>query len=263
MTSYRDMFESRISAWTVSRLILQEISKTQKSTLGGVLCIFGSHTVCASKLVPIKLDFSPCKFTHGRYSRSYTLGILVIEISCPLRERLKKFALVMSLQFNSYTFSRNDCHVRQVRWLCNWARGQPPPMDGRSSSQRTKKNKWNFQEPRGTAGRHPRFMLCLYSDIWEPYPHLLGATLRKETHALQRTSGGLCNAIPADLLRAGSACGLGIDLFGICILSLAARFQNGSQHQNTPADFLATIRAAHEYDVTSFLAFLPNGMRSF
>ena len=32
-------------------LILQEISKTQKSTSGGVLCIFGSHTfVCTDQL---------------------------------------------------------------------------------------------------------------------------------------------------------------------------------------------------------------------
>ena len=49
------------------------------------------------------------------------------------------------------------------------------------------------------------------------------ATL-KEAHALQCTTAGPYNAIPTDLLRAGSVCGLGIDLCGIRIISLAARF---------------------------------------
>ena len=31
-------------------------------------------------------------------------------------------------------------------------------------------------------------------------------------------------AVPTNLLRAGSTCGLGLDIFGVHILSLAARF---------------------------------------
>ena len=50
-----------------------------------------------------------------------------------------------------------------------------------------------------------------------------GATLKEEALALQFTTAGPYTAVPADLLRAGSACGSGIDLFGIRILSLAAR----------------------------------------
>ena len=40
-----------------------------------------------------------------------------------------------------------------------------------------------------------------------------GAALNEEAHALQCTTSGPCSAISTDLLRAGSVCGLGIDLF--------------------------------------------------
>ena len=57
-----------------------------KSTSGGVLCIFGSHTF-ANKLDVQETDFSftqlyrslnhfsRCRFTHGRYSRSHSLRL--------------------------------------------------------------------------------------------------------------------------------------------------------------------------------------------
>ena len=40
------------------------------------------------------------------------------------------------------------------------------------------------------------------------------ATLKAENHALQCTTAGAYNAIPSNLLRVGSACGLGTDLVG-------------------------------------------------
>ena len=49
------------------------------------------------------------------------------------------------------------------------------------------------------------------------------ATLTEEAHALQCITAGPYNAIPTDLLRAGSTCGLGPDTFGIHTLSLSAR----------------------------------------
>ena len=57
-----------------------------KSTSGGVLCIFGSHTFVPISWMCKKTDFSftqfyrswgnfsRCRFTHGRYSRSHSLG---------------------------------------------------------------------------------------------------------------------------------------------------------------------------------------------
>ena len=78
------------------------------------------------------------------------------------------------------------------------------------------------------------------------------ATLKEEAHALQCTTAGPCHAVPTDLLRAGSTCGLGIDLFGI--LSLAARYRRAAT-SNTLADGLRKIRAAREYDGASLFAF--------
>ena len=54
------------------------------------------------------------------------------------------------------------------------------------------------------------------------------ATLKEEAHALQCTTAGPCNAIPSDLLRVGSTCGLGPDILGIHTLSLAARHRTAS-----------------------------------
>ena len=79
------------------------------------------------------------------------------------------------------------------------------------------------------------------------------ATLKGGAHALQGTTAGPYNALPIELLCAGSACGLGIDLFGISILSLAARFGTAA-NSNTLADGLAKISAARQYDGASLFA---------
>ena len=64
-----------------------------------------------------------------------------------------------------------------------------------------------------------------------PVPGYLGsisapdrATIKEEAHALQCITAGSYKAIPTNLLRAGSTCGLGLDTFGIHLLSLAARY---------------------------------------
>ena len=49
------------------------------------------------------------------------------------------------------------------------------------------------------------------------------ATLKEEAYALQCTAGPY-NAIPTDLLRVGSVCGLGPDILGIHTFSLAAGY---------------------------------------
>ena len=63
---------------------------------------------------------------------------------------------------------------------------------------------------------------------------------------------GLKMLLPPDFLRAGSACGLGIDLFGMRILSLAA-WLGAAACSNTLAYGLSKIRAAREYDDVSFV----------
>ena len=88
------------------------------------------------------------------------------------------------------------------------------------------------------------------------------AILKEEAHALQCTTAGPCNAISTDLLRAGSACGLIIDLCGIHILSLAARFTTAA-NSNTLADGLAKVRAAREYDGVSLFALPPEWNEKF
>ena len=89
-----------------------------------------------------------------------------------------------------------------------------------------------------------------------------GATLKEEAHALQCTTAGPCNAIPTDPLRAGSVCGLVIDLFGIRVLSLAALFRTAA-NSNTLADGLAKIPAAGEYDGASLSALTSEWKKSF
>ena len=51
------------------------------------------------------------------------------------------------------------------------------------------------------------------------------APLKEEAHALQCITVGPFIAVPTNLLRAGSTCGVGLDVFGIHILSLAARYR--------------------------------------
>ena len=99
-------------------------------------------------------------------------------------------------------------------------------------------------------------MRCLYLGTWGLISAPDGATLKVEAHALRCTTAGPHNALPTDLLSAGSACGLGIDLFGIRILSLAARFRTAA-NSNTLADGLAKISAARQYDGASLFALTP------
>ena len=79
------------------------------------------------------------------------------------------------------------------------------------------------------------------------------ATLKKEAHDLQCTTAGPHNAIPTTLLRAGSACGLGLDVFGIHLLSLAARYRT-AVNSGTLVNGLAKIRAAREHDSAPIFA---------
>ena len=65
-----------------------------------------------------------------------------------------------------------------------------------------------------------------------------------------------------NLLRAGSTCGLGLDLFGIRILTLAARFRTAA-NSNTLADGLAKIRVAREYDGAPIFALSPEWNKKF
>ena len=73
------------------------------------------------------------------------------------------------------------------------------------------------------------------------------ATLKEEAHALQCTAAGPCDAIPTDLPRVGSTCGLGLDVLGIHILSLATR-KRTAVNSGTLVNGLAKIQAAREYD---------------
>ena len=82
------------------------------------------------------------------------------------------------------------------------------------------------------------------------------ATIKGEAQALQCSAAGPYNAIPADLLRAGSVCGLGVDLFGIRILSLAARFRTAA-NSNTLVNGLAKTSAGREYNGVSLFALTP------
>ena len=88
------------------------------------------------------------------------------------------------------------------------------------------------------------------------------ATLKQKAHALQCTTAGPYYAKLTDFLRAGSACGLGIDLFWIRILSLAARFRTAA-NSNSLADGLAEIGAAREHDGVSFFVLIPEWNKKF
>ena len=73
-----------------------------------------------------------------------------------------------------------------------------------------------------------RYTLCLCLGIIGSISAPDEATLKEEAQALQCTTAGPCNAIPTDLLRVGSTCGLGPDILGIHTLSLAARHRTAS-----------------------------------
>ena len=88
------------------------------------------------------------------------------------------------------------------------------------------------------------------------------ATLKEEAHALQSTTAGPHNATPADLMRAGSVCGLGSDLCRMHMISLAARFRTAAC-SGTLANGLAKIRVAREYDDASMYAHTPEWEERF
>ena len=79
------------------------------------------------------------------------------------------------------------------------------------------------------------------------------ATLLEESHALQCNTAGPSNAIPTDLPRVGSVCGLGSDILGIHIISLAARFRTTAR-SGALVDGIASIRAARDNDHVSLQA---------
>ena len=70
------------------------------------------------------------------------------------------------------------------------------------------------------------------------------------------------NAVPTDLLRVGSMCGLGLDVLGIHTLSLAARYSTAA-NSGTLANGLAKIHAARECDRSSICALSPSWKEKF
>ena len=89
------------------------------------------------------------------------------------------------------------------------------------------------------------------------------ATLKEEAHALQCITAGPYNAVPTDLLRAGSTCGLiSLDVCGIHILSIAAQYST-AVNSGTLINGLAKKRAAHEYDGASIFALSPEWDKMF
>ena len=71
--------------------------------------------------------------------------------------------------------------------------------------------------------------------------------MKEEAHALQCITAGPYNALPTNLLRAGSTCGLCLDVFGIHILSLGARYRTAA-NSGTLVNGLDKVHAAREYD---------------
>ena len=90
-------------------------------------------------------------------------------------------------------------------------------------------------------------MRCRFSGIWGSISAPDRATLKEEAHALQCITAGPYNAIPTDLSRVGSTCGLGLDVLGIDMLSMAARYRTAVK-SGTLNNGLKKIRAAREYD---------------
>ena len=90
----------------------------------------------------------------------------------------------------------------------------------------------------------------------------MNESTKDEAHALQCTAAGPYNAIPTDLLRVGSMCGLGLDVLGIHTLSLAARYRTAA-NSGTLANRLAKIHAARECDRSSICALSPSWKEKF
>ena len=89
----------------------------------------------------------------------------------------------------------------------------------------------------------------------DPCPHWTKQPSRMRPmpyNALQQERN---NAILTNLLRVGSVCGLGPDILGIhALINLAARYRTAC-HSGTPANGLAIIQAAREYDHASHFCF--------
>ena len=81
-------------------------------------------------------------------------------------------------------------------------------------------------------------------------------TLKEESHALLCTTAGPYNAMPTDLLRVGSVCGLGSDLRGVHIISLAVRSRTAAR-SGTLAHDLAKIQTARESDHVALQTLTP------
>ena len=72
------------------------------------------------------------------------------------------------------------------------------------------------------------------------------ATPKEEADALQCITADHHNAIPTDLLRIGSMCGVGLDILGIHTLRKAARYRTAA-NSGTLTDGLAKVQAAREH----------------
>ena len=82
------------------------------------------------------------------------------------------------------------------------------------------------------------------------------ATVKDDTHALQCTTAGPCNAIPSKLLAVGSVCGLGPDLVGIHSISLAARYRVAAC-SSTLSRGLEKVSTARGHNCTPLFALSP------
>ena len=80
------------------------------------------------------------------------------------------------------------------------------------------------------------------------------AALKEEPHALQRLAAGPHNAISTPVFLAGSEIGLSIDVHGIHIACLAARFRVASR-SNTLAEGFAKIQAARNRELVPLHVF--------
>ena len=90
----------------------------------------------------------------------------------------------------------------------------------------------------------------------------MNESTKDEAHALQCTTAGPYNAIPTDLLRVGSMCGLGLDVLGIHTLNLAARYRTAA-NSGTLANGPAKIHAARECHRSSIYVLSPEWKEKF
>ena len=87
------------------------------------------------------------------------------------------------------------------------------------------------------------------------------ATLKADNHALQCTTAGPYNAIPCNLLRVCSICGLGPDLVGIHSMSFAARYRVAACSTSL-SQGLEKIQTARGHFALLFSLSLPAGKKN-